>query len=118
MKNTKNIFALGIAAILFAVAPLLVAGTQDEEEEYGSITGTVNVASTVSVIKDGETIESIPTDANTGEFLVDGLAAGTYSIEVYPEAEGYKPKMINDVVVDEGEATDLGEILLEVVEEE
>jgi uncharacterized protein (DUF2141 family) len=118
MKLQHSIYATMLAVVILFVAPGLVFGTLfEEDEEKGSVTGIVNVQATVSVIQDGQTVASGSTDGDTGEFQINDLSAGTYSVEVYPDAEGYKPSMINNVEVKAGETVDLGLIELEATEE-
>jgi hypothetical protein len=118
MKLQRNLFATILTVLLLIGGPGLVQGMVAEDEETGGITGIVNVQATVSVIQEGQTVDSVSTDERTGEFLLSGIAAGTYSIEVYPDADGYKPSMINNVEVNAGETVDLGLIELEEIEKE
>lgn len=46
-------------------------------------------------------------DTQTGEFLIGGLAAGTYRVELVPSTQ-YNPVIIEDIGVSEGQVVDLG----------
>jgi len=109
---------LGLSLIMFAAAPGLIADEKPydrEKKEKAELSGEVNVSAIVNVIKDGETVKSVETNPANGEFLVEGLSAGVYSLEVIPVEEGYESELIAEIQVEEGESKDLGLIELNEV---
>jgi len=85
-------------------------------EETGSISGVIQPAEALAMVEAqyyGETVASTEADPETGEFILEGLQAGTYDIVITPGAEGYESKTLSDVSVDAGENNDLGDIHLE-----
>ncbi len=89
------------------------------EADAGMVVGTVatpadletNVQSLVKLSNDGVTISAY-TDAD-GNFALNGVPAGTYDLEVTPEAEsGLTVFVLSDVEVKPNETTDLGELEL------
>lgn len=54
-------------------------------------------------------------DTQTGEFLIGGLAEGTYKVELVPSTQ-YNPVIIEDIGVSDGQITDLGTITFTLAE--
>ncbi len=84
------------------------------EAQSGAITGKV-VPFDVQVMVyahqgvDSDTIRTYADDI--GKFLIHGVPAGTYEVEVEPEEDsGYQDVSIDDVEVVTGEITDVGEV--------
>ena len=78
----------------------------------GAITGMINPAASsprIYAITGTDTLGTI-SDAS-GKFWFPGVAAGTYKVEIYPVSP-YVNKVINDVVVVNGSAKDLGTIMI------
>lgn len=89
------------------------------EANAGAVVGTValpaevelDVQSLVVLSNENVTISAY-TDAN-GNFSLNGVPAGTYSLEIIPEADaGLQTYTETEVVVEENSTTDLGEIAL------
>jgi len=109
----KTIQFFSVAVLLTAVLIGSLLATTDEQ--LGSITGHIDPAESHAIIEAryyGETVASVEADPQTGAFTIDGLPAATYDIVITPQAEGYESFTLQDVVVNEGETLDLGEISL------
>ena len=82
----------------------------------GKIQGAVNPFNfqvLVSVMVDGETISAYADGA--GAFVLNGVPAGTYNVVFTPDAESaYTETTVENVVVVNGEITDIGTIELEL----
>ncbi len=84
------------------------------EATSGSITGTVSptdVKSVVYAISSNNEITSTYPDAISGDFVLRGLSAGTYKIEVEPE-DGFASVEKENINVVVGKSTDIGVINL------
>lgn len=81
----------------------------------GAITGIIvpNTEPTYLFTVTGDDTVGTFADLETGRFVLTALAGGTYSVQVDPVDEAWLEMTIDDVEVDEGETTDLGEIELE-----
>jgi hypothetical protein len=83
----------------------------------GKIQGAVNPFDfqvEASVMVDGETVAAYA-DEN-GVFMLNGVPAGTYSVVITPsEASGYAGAVVDDVIVVNGEITDIGTVELELL---
>jgi len=67
-----------------------------------------------SVIVDGEAVSAYADD--NGDFVLNGVPAGTYSLTLTPDGEsGYGEAVVDEVVVVNGEVTDIGTIELELL---
>lgn len=82
--------------------------------EVGTIVGTIanaGVAATASVVVDGEIITATTNDS--GMFMLEAIAVGTYSVVIEPEASsGLSAMTVTDVEVIADTTTDLGSITL------
>jgi hypothetical protein len=76
-------------------------------------TAPAGVAAFVRVVRaeTGEVAGRVRAEAS-GEFVVDGLAAGRYSVTAW--AQGFRRAEVKGVMVREGERRELGEMVLEV----
>ncbi len=96
----------------FLLKPVISATV---EATSGSIQGTVtppNVQSVVYAIMNMDTLSTFTDDA--GRFLIRGVPAGTYRVEIVPEeTSGLDPAIIEDVNVTIGQVTNIGTINLE-----
>lgn len=86
------------------------------EATSGSIKGVINPVTVKSYIiaisASNDTIGTF-SDTETGEFLLRGIEAGTYDVEIEPTDE-YEEQEIEDVNVVLGQTTDLGTITLQM----
>ncbi len=85
-------------------------------EETGSISGVIHPAEALATVEAqyyGEIVASAQADPETGEFILEGIQAGTYDLVITPGDEEYESKTLSDVSVDAGENIDLGDIHLE-----
>ncbi len=87
------------------------------EATTGTISGVVlpgEVAVNVTA-DDGSTQVTAATD-DSGNFLLLGLPPGTYDLSIVPDPEaGYATASVEGVTVTEGQNTDVGEIVLELL---
>jgi hypothetical protein len=84
------------------------------EAQSGAIKGQVNpIESTPAIyaISGTDTVGTTFTD-ETGQFLIRGLAPGSYDISFAPNS-AYTSKTVQDVAVVLGEVTDMGDIVME-----
>jgi hypothetical protein len=94
----------------YSLRPVIRASTSAED---GAIKGMVTPAGTpvtISAILDNETVTTTSVDDN-GNFMLKGLAAGTYKI-VFDAGTDFQTAEKTDVVVELGATTDLGTIAL------
>lgn len=86
------------------------------EATSGSIIGTISPAEVKSVVyaisSSNDTTSTYP-DSESGDFLLRGLDAGTYKIEVEPE-DGYSSVEKENVSVEIGKSIDIGVLNLMV----
>ncbi|MCF4100703.1 DUF4382 domain-containing protein [Gillisia sp. M10.2A] len=95
----------------FILKPVIRASSG---QENGEIKGAVHPTTFQSVVKatNANTTISAYTDAN-GEFVLNGVPAGTYQISVTPAiVSGLNAKIINNVEVSAGASIDLETIFL------
>jgi len=100
--------------LLFVLAPIVLFA----QSERGSISGTVKDASGAVIpgarviVTDpatNTTLRTVTTD--TGDYTAPNLSAGSYTVRI--EREGFKPAVINNVLVNAGLAAH-GDATLEV----
>lgn len=101
---------------IYNLHPVIRVSTK---ENTGSIIGkiatgtppsTPEFAVAVSIPVEGGTIETVM-NALTGEFELNGVPAGTYTVTLTPAtASGKSPIIINGVMVKNGEITDVGTV--------
>jgi hypothetical protein len=83
------------------------------EATSGAISGTVTpllAAPAIFVIVGSDTVATAYTDA-AGNFLVQGVPAGTYNVSFDPK-EGYTPLLIESVIVVVGDVTNMGTVTI------
>lgn len=83
------------------------------EETSGAIKGIVSpiaANATVSATNGTDILSAIP-DPVTGEFLIRGVAAGTWTVTIDAN-NGYIDQTVNNVAVSIGQVTDVGSIIL------
>ncbi|PSL42482.1 hypothetical protein CLV51_11210 [Chitinophaga niastensis] len=80
--------------------------------EGGSITGKVTPANGATEVEAINGAEKLKGAVSQGAFTIPAAKAGTYTITILGKSP-YKNAIIKDVKVEEGKATDLGEIKLE-----
>jgi hypothetical protein len=94
----------------YLLKPVIRAVT---EAQSGAIEGLVEPAESlpaVFAISGADTVATTYADA-TGNFLLRGVPAGTYTVSFSPKA-GYQPLEIPDVVVTLGVVTDMGAVAI------
>ncbi|MBC9910196.1 carboxypeptidase regulatory-like domain-containing protein [Chitinophaga varians] len=80
--------------------------------EGGSISGKVTPADGAAEVEADNGSEKLKGAVSQGAFAIPAAKAGTYTITIVGKAP-YKSAIIKDVKVEDGKATDLGEIKLE-----
>ncbi|NML39276.1 carboxypeptidase regulatory-like domain-containing protein [Chitinophaga sp. G-6-1-13] len=80
--------------------------------EGGSISGKVTPADGAAEVEADNGSEKLKGAVSQGAFAIPAAKAGTYTITIVGKAP-YKSAVIKDVKVQDGKATDLGEIKLE-----
>ncbi|RBL91034.1 carboxypeptidase regulatory-like domain-containing protein [Chitinophaga flava] len=80
--------------------------------EGGSITGKVTPAEGAIAVEADNGSEKLKGAVSSGSFAIPAAKAGTYTITIHGKAP-FKNAVIKDVKVEDGKATDLGEIKLE-----
>ncbi|WP_249219712.1 carboxypeptidase-like regulatory domain-containing protein [Chitinophaga sp. HK235] len=80
--------------------------------EGGSITGKVTPAEGATAVEADNGSEKLKGTVSSGSFAIPAAKAGTYTITIHGKAP-FKNAVIKDVKVEDGKATDLGEIKLE-----
>ncbi|NSL86589.1 carboxypeptidase regulatory-like domain-containing protein [Chitinophaga sp. Mgbs1] len=80
--------------------------------EGGSITGKVTPADGATEVEADNGTDKLKGAVAQGAFAIPAAKSGTYTITILGKAP-YKNAVIKDVKVEEGKATDLGEIKLE-----
>jgi hypothetical protein len=87
------------------------------EFSSGKIQGAItpfDFQTMVSVQVGDDTISTFTNE--NGVFVLNGVPAGTYNVTITPDSEsGYNEVVINDVIVVNGEITDIGTIALELM---
>ncbi|MCL9808289.1 DUF4382 domain-containing protein [Flavobacterium luminosum] len=74
----------------------------------GIVTTTPPGVQVLASVKVNEEVVSAYTDAE-GKFQINGIPAGAYSVTLTPDAtSGLQPKIIDNVIVQNGQVTDLG----------
>lgn len=104
---------MGNAPTPYLLKPVIRASIIDS---VGSIAGTVvpvESRSIVYAISGEDTLSTTYANLESGQFKLMGLHEGFYTVSVDPREEGYTGTDIEDVEVQVGEITDLGEIDLE-----
>lgn len=97
----------------YLLKPVIRATTAAES---GAVSGVVLPADVQSLVTatDGTTEVAAFSNAETGEFLLYGVPAGTYTVTVVPDStSGYSTYVKEDVLVEQGVNYDLGTITLE-----
>lgn len=97
----------------YSLKPVIRATTVAES---GAIAGAVSPADVQSLVtaSDGTIEVAAYTNEETGEFLLYGVPAGTYTVTVEPDsASGYSASLIQDVNVEKNAVLDLETITLE-----
>lgn len=82
------------------------------EAQSGAIKGSVTPVESnpaIYAIIDQDTLATAFANQSTGEFLLRGLPSGNIKVTFEP-IEGFNSKVIEDVTVDIGEVTDVGEV--------
>lgn len=86
------------------------------EATSGAIKGVVSPANTKSVLfaitSANDTVASTQADTTTGSFLLRGIAAGNYAVNIHVTNGSYKDSTKNNVTVTNGFVTDLTTITL------
>ncbi|MCW3465585.1 hypothetical protein [Chitinophaga nivalis] len=80
--------------------------------EGGSITGKITPAEGATEIEADNGTEKLKAAVSQGSFAIPAAKSGTYTITILGKAP-FKNAVIKDVKVEDGKATDLGEIKLE-----
>lgn len=80
--------------------------------EGGSISGKVTPADGAAAVEADNGSEKLKGAVSQGAFAIPAAKAGTYTITIVGKAP-FKSAVIKDVKVEDGKATDLGEIKLE-----
>ncbi|MBW8687617.1 carboxypeptidase-like regulatory domain-containing protein [Chitinophaga rhizophila] len=104
MKTTK----FGLSALVAMVIGALAFNSFDGGTISGKVT-PVDGATEVWAISGPDTLKASVTD---GAFSVQPAKAGTYTV-IIDAKDPYKDATLNDVKVEEGKVTDLGEIKLD-----
>jgi hypothetical protein len=81
----------------------LAQNTQDSASITGTVldsSGTVITGASVRIINNDGLNQAVDTDER-GNYLFDGLPAGTYSVSI--SAEGFKPFQNDDLVLNDGQ---------------
>lgn len=109
----KSVVQTGQAGNLdFILQPVIRA---TNEAITGNIAGTVSPVEAnpaIFAISGTDTLSTTFADELSGEFKLIGLPEGTYTVSVNPQADGFEQTSIQDVTVQTGETTALGEIQL------
>lgn len=87
-----------------------------EEATSGSISGVVAPLEALPVVKaynNTDTLMALPSVIN-GMFVIKGVPAGVYSVEITPANILYKSKVISDVNVTLGQTANIGTVTLEL----
>lgn len=93
----------------YSLKPVIRTYTSDIT---GSISGIISPAGAKPHIRVSSRTDTLSTFAeDNGYFLFKGVPDGTYAIEIYPSDDHYSMGM-NGIVVQRGQATDLGTIQL------
>lgn len=103
MKTTT----FGLSALVVLIVGALAFTTFDGGTISGKVT-PVDGASEVWAISGMDTLKAPVTD---GAFSVQSAKAGTYTV-IIDAKDPYKDATLNDVKVEDGKVTDLGEIKL------
>lgn len=116
MKQIKKILkGLAIATILFYFSTL----NSFAQQETGSISGNVSdsvetVIGAVVVVEGNNTLGAF-TDTD-GNFVIKNVKPGTYNILV--TYFGYKPLKVENVTVEAGKTTEMGNVIMQIDAEE
>lgn len=107
----KSIVAQGNGG--YSLKPVIRATTVAES---GAISGVIIPPGIITMITADNGSAQISTYANpAGEFLVSGVPDGTYTVTVQADiALGIPPIVINNVIVVQGEITNMGQIELQL----
>jgi len=96
----------------FILQPIIRA---TNEAITGNIAGTVSPVEAepaILAISGTDTLSTTFADTLSGEFRLIGLPEGSYTVSFDPQADGFEGTGIQDVEVQTGETTDLGEVSL------
>ncbi|ASZ10772.1 carboxypeptidase regulatory-like domain-containing protein [Chitinophaga pendula] len=96
---------------LIALAAAAVGTFSFKGIENGSITGKVTPADAATEAWAIKGTDTLKTAVNDGAFSFQDAKNGTYTI-VVDARDPFKDAVVNDVKVEDGKATDLGEIKL------
>jgi hypothetical protein len=116
MKLQKLVVPIALLAWVTIVVAALSFTPETEEENYGAITGAIvpaEVSTNVYVLAEGEIVATTQSDPESGEFVVDELPEGTYTVEIEPTSDEYESFVVEEVTVVADEINDLGELELE-----
>ncbi|NLR77599.1 hypothetical protein [Chitinophaga eiseniae] len=80
--------------------------------EGGAITGKISPADGAAEVEAVNGADKLKGAVSQGAFTIPAAKAGTYTITIFGKSP-YKNAVLKDVKVEEGKATDLGEIKLE-----
>ncbi len=108
----KSVVVMG-AGQGYLLKPVIRATTAAES---GAVAGVVSPAEVQSMVTatDGTTEVTAFTNTETGEFLLYGVPAGTYTVTVVPDStSGFSTYVKEDVVVEQAVIYDMGKITLE-----
>lgn len=102
----------------YILKPVIRASSVSED---GNITGTVlplDARPAVYAISGPDTLTSTFSDLETGEFELVGLSEGSYTVSFEPREDGFEGAELENVEVEPGETTDVGEIELDTEEDD
>ncbi|CAL1518365.1 carboxypeptidase regulatory-like domain-containing protein [Chitinophaga sp. MM2321] len=112
VKAVKSTDSIAVAVDSLAATDSLVSIDSLRAVEGGSITGKISPADGATEVEAAMGEEKLKGAIAEGSFAIPAAKAGTYTITVLAKAP-YKNAVIKDVKVEDGKATDLGEIKLE-----
>jgi hypothetical protein len=104
MKKIK-VSVIALAAIAFGAMAF-------SRTEGGSITGKVRPLDGATAAWAVQGSDTLKTPVSDGAFMFKDARAGTYTV-IIDAKEPFKDATLNDVKVEDGKATDLGEINLQ-----
>lgn len=97
----------------FLLKPVIRATNQALTGNIGGSVSPIASKSAVYAINGSDTLSTTYADVETGEFLLVGLQAATYTVSFEATEEGYVSKSLNGVEVVVGQTTNLQVIVLE-----
>jgi hypothetical protein len=116
MKMNK----LLVPTALFLWVVIVVAAVSYTPEEYEAENGSVHgillpedVGAYIYLMQEEEIVATVRRDPGDAEFNITDVPEGVYTVVIEPVSEEYEPETIEEITVDAGETTELGEIVLE-----